>query len=58
MAESMKESGMIIISMEKATKSLIMVLFMKDLMLRENLKDMDDILGIMDNHTKVSGRTE
>ena len=49
---------MIIINMEKAIKNLIMVLSIKVLILKENLRDMEDTLGIMDNLIKANGLME
>ena len=54
----MKVNGMIIINMEKAIKNLIMVLSIKVLILKENLRDMEDTLGIMDNLIKANGLME
>ncbi len=58
MAEFMRVNGVIIINMEKVIKNLITVLSMMDLMFKENPKDMEDIVGIMDNHIKVNGLME
>ena len=49
---------MIIINMEKAIKNLIMVLSIKVLILKVNLRDMEDTLGIMDNLIKANGLME
>ena len=58
MVEYMKVNGVIIINMEKAIKNLIMVLSIKVLILKENLRDMEDTLGIMDNLIKANGLME
>lgn len=58
MVEYMKVNGMIIINMEKAIKNLIMVLSIKVLILKVNLRDMEDTLGIMDNLIKANGLME
>ena len=58
MVEYMKANGMIIINMEKAIKNLIMVLSIKVLILKVNLRDMEDTLGIMDNLIKANGLME
>ena len=54
----MKVNGMKIINMEKVIKNLIIVLSIKGLMLKENPRDMEDTLGIMDNLIKVNGLME
>jgi hypothetical protein len=55
MVESIKGSGMIILSMEKDIRNLIMELYTQVLMLMESLKDMEHILGKMVKLMKVNG---
>lgn len=50
-----KEIGMIILNMEKGMKNLQMVLYILELMLMGNLKDMVHIVGKMERHMKVNG---
>jgi hypothetical protein len=55
MVVSIKGSGMIILNMEKGIRNLIMELYTQGLMLMENLKDMEHILGKMVKLMKANG---
>ena len=55
MADSTKETGLIIISMEKALNSLVMAQSIEATMLKVNLKAVGDMSGKMDNYMRVSG---
>jgi hypothetical protein len=55
MVVSIKGSGMIILNMEKGIRNLIMEHYTQELMLMENLKDMEHILGKMVKLMKVNG---
>ena len=55
MVEFIKDSGVIISNKGKDIKSLVMDLFIREIMLKESLKVVADINGIMDKCMKVSG---
>ena len=55
MAEFIKDSGLKILNMEKDTKNSAMDRFIREIMLKENLRGADDINGTMAKFTKDNG---
>lgn len=56
--EFTKEAGVIIKEMAKASKNLLIALFIKETMLTANLKDVGDTNGKTDKYMKVNGKME